>query len=110
MGIFNRCLTLALCIGACVFGMNDSVCAQTQDAALLYQRGLAASCANCHGTDGKGITNAGMPLISQLTPQEMLAQLLAYKTGALAGTIMPQLAKGYTDEQLQSIANYLGKK
>jgi cytochrome c553 len=40
----------------------------------------------------------------------MLAQLKAFKSGAREGTIMPQLAKGYTDEQLETIANQLGKK
>jgi cytochrome c553 len=40
----------------------------------------------------------------------MLGKLKAYKSGALEGTIMPQLAKGYSDEQLITIANQLGKK
>ena len=84
--------------------------AQNQDAQVLYNRALAATCASCHGTDGKGIENAGMPLIQQLTEKNMLAQLIAFKTGERAGTIMPQLMKGYTDEQLQLIASVLGKK
>ncbi len=82
--------------------------AQTAD--QLYKRGLAATCANCHGTDGKGVVDGGMPLINNLTSEQMLAKLKAYKSGALEGTIMPQLAKGYTDEQLITIANQLGKK
>jgi hypothetical protein len=82
--------------------------AQTAD--QLYQRGLAATCANCHGTDGQGVLDAGMPLINTLTIEQLLAQLKAYKSGAREGTIMPQLAKGYTDEQLTIIANQLGKK
>ena len=82
--------------------------AQTAD--QLYKRGLAATCANCHGTDGKGVVDAGMPLINNLTSEQMLGKLKAYKSGALEGTIMPQLAKGYTDEQLITIANQLGKK
>jgi cytochrome c553 len=40
----------------------------------------------------------------------MLSKLKAYKSGAQQGTIMPQLAKGYTDEQLTTIASVLGKK
>jgi len=84
--------------------------AQNQDAQVLYNRALAATCANCHGTDAKGIENAGMPLINQLTEKNMLTQLMAFKTGSRAGTIMPQLMKGYTDEQLQIIASVLGKK
>jgi sulfide dehydrogenase cytochrome subunit len=82
--------------------------AQTAD--QLYKRGLAATCANCHGTDGKGVVDGGMPLINNLTSAQMLEKLKAYKSGAVEGTIMPQLAKGYTDEQLITIANQLGKK
>jgi cytochrome c553 len=79
-------------------------------AAALYQQGLAATCANCHGTNGNGVVNGGMPLINGLTSEQMLTQLLAFKSGAREGTIMPQLAKGYTDEQLEIISKQLGKK
>ena len=84
--------------------------AQSADPTNLYHRGLAATCANCHGTDGKGVVDGGMPLINTLTSEQMLAQLKAFKSGAREGTIMPQLAKGYSDEQLEIIANQLGKK
>ncbi len=84
--------------------------AQNADATKLYHRSLAATCANCHGTDGKGVPEGGMPLINNLTSEQMLATMKAYKSGAREGTIMHQLAKGYTDEQLQIIANQLGKK
>ena len=84
--------------------------AQNADASNLYKRGLAATCANCHGTDGKGVVDGGMPLINNLTSEQMLTQLKAFKSGSREGTIMPQLAKGYSDEQLETIANQLGKK
>ena len=87
-----------------------NVLAQNTEASKLYNRGLAATCANCHGTDGKGVVDGGMPLINNLTSEQMLAQLKAFKSGAREGTIMPQLAKGYSDEQLDIIANQLGKK
>ena len=93
-------------IGLCQW--SSASMAQTAD--QLYKRGLAATCANCHGTDGKGVVDGGMPLINTLTSEQMLAQLKAFKSGAREGTIMPQLAKGYTDEQLTTIANQLGKK
>ncbi|QWD59342.1 c-type cytochrome [Polynucleobacter sp. MWH-UH35A] len=96
-----------------VFGISywsGSALAQNADASNLYKRGLAATCANCHGTDGKGVVDGGMPLINTLTSEQMLAQLKAFKSGAREGTIMPQLAKGYTDEQLEIISNQLGKK
>jgi sulfide dehydrogenase cytochrome subunit len=65
-------------------------------------RDIAASCANCHGANGVsvGVTAslAGVP------KQDMVAKLREFKSGARAGTIMPQLAKGYTDEQIELAA------
>jgi len=89
---------------------SGTALAQNAEATNLYKRGLAATCANCHGTDGKGVVDGGMPLINTLTSEQMLTQLKAFKSGAREGTIMPQLAKGYSDEQLEIIANQLGKK
>jgi cytochrome subunit of sulfide dehydrogenase len=97
----------AMCLG---ISPLTTVLAQNADATNLYHRGLASTCANCHGTDGKGVPNGGMPLINHLTSEQMLAQLKAFKSGAREGTIMPQLAKGYSDEQLEIIAKQLGKK
>ena len=98
-------------ITCAILGLGQwSSVSMAQGASDLYNRGLAATCANCHGTDGKGVVDGGMPLINNLTSQQMLAALTAYKTGAREGTIMPQLAKGYSDEQLNTIANQLGKK
>ena len=107
---FHRPHARTIVIALTLVLSNVDAIAQNQDAQALYNRALAATCANCHGTDAKGIENAGMPLINQLTDKNMLAQLLAFKTGARDGTIMPQLMKGYTDEQLQIIANVLGQK
>jgi cytochrome c553 len=90
--------------------LASSALAQSNNAQDLYQRGLAATCANCHGTDGKGVENGGMPMINTLSSEQMLTQLKAFKSGAREGTIMPQLAKGYSDDQLQTVANLLGKK
>ena len=83
--------------------------AQTS-ASNINNRSLAATCANCHGTNAVTVPNSGMPDIGQLDSAEMLRKLMAYKSGAQQGTIMPQLAKGYTDEQLTTIASVLGKK
>jgi cytochrome c553 len=90
--------------------LSSSCWAQISTADQLDQQGLAATCANCHGTNGKGLIGAGIPLINKLTSEQLLAQLQAYKNGSREGTIMPQLAKGYTDEQLATIATQLGHK
>ena len=107
-----KCLkpAILLSIYIVISHWSGAALAQNKDASNLYKRGLAATCANCHGTDGKGVVDGGMPLINSLTSEQILTQLKAFKSGAREGTIMPQLAKGYTDEQLETIANQLGTK
>jgi cytochrome subunit of sulfide dehydrogenase len=103
-------IKLGLGIGALgLLSMSTPAISQTS-ASNINQMGLAATCANCHGTNGVGVPNGGMPQINHLSSEAMLTQLKAFKSGARTGTIMHQLAKGYTDEQLQTISNILGKK
>lgn len=68
-------------------------------------RTLAATCANCHGTDGRA--RAGLPVLAGRPQRELQALLAEYKAGTRAGTVMPQILRGYSDEQLQQIARYL---
>ena len=98
-------VTLMLGSGA----VSTALWAQTSPE-QLNQRLLAASCANCHGTDGKSVQPSTMRSLHEQTADDFLSQLLAYRHGTLTGTIMPQLVRGYSDEQLKSIAQYFGKK
>jgi cytochrome c553 len=66
---------------------------------------LAASCAACHGTHGQA--QPGMATLAGL-PQEVIVQKMRdYKAGRLPATLMHQLAKGYTDEEITAIAAQL---
>jgi sulfide dehydrogenase cytochrome subunit len=64
----------------------------------------AAACANCHGTDGRA--QAGAISLAGQGKDDLLQKLLDFKAGKRPATIMHQLAKGYTDEQLADIAGY----
>ena len=77
--------------------------ADAQDANL--GRSLAATCANCHGTNGQARGDSVSALAGM--PAERLIQTFnAYKSGALPATIMHQIAKGYSDEELDALAGY----
>lgn len=68
-------------------------------------RSLAATCANCHGTDGRSATKEVIPLAG-LPKGFLVDQMKAFKDGKRPATIMHQLAKGYTDAQIELIADY----
>lgn len=76
--------------------------ALAQDAQL--GRNLAATCANCHGSNGAARGDAkvlaGMPVPA------LVGLMAAYKGGAVSGTIMNQIAKGYSEEQVALIAAF----
>lgn len=69
-------------------------------------RSLAATCANCHGTNGKAIPGAGIDALAGTPKDTTLQKLKDFKSGAKPASIMHQIAKGYTDEQLELIAGY----
>lgn len=65
---------------------------------------FVANCFNCHGTDGKA-TGAIQPLAGR--DRAYLEETLkAFKYGQKSATIMHQLAKGYTDEEIAILAEF----
>ena len=69
-------------------------------------RNLAATCAACHGTNGHSAT----PEVTSLAnlPKALIVQRMQeFKQGHRPTTVMHQLAKGYTEEQIDLIAGYL---
>ena len=67
-------------------------------------RNLAATCANCHGTNGNA--RGDMKPLAGMPADKMLAMLADFRSGNQPATIMHQIVKGYTDEQTKLIAAY----
>jgi cytochrome subunit of sulfide dehydrogenase len=76
--------------------------AMAQDAHLA--RNLAATCANCHGTNGHA--RGDMKPLAGVSADKIIAAVADYKSGNQPATIMHQIAKGYTDEQIELLANW----
>ena len=70
----------------------------------LQVRSWAASCAACHGTNGAALP--GMASLAGVPKEDTVKKMQDYKTGRLPATLMHQLAKGYSDEQIEAIAAY----
>jgi len=91
-------LTAALCLAVTA----GTASAQDPNRA----RDLAATCANCHGTNGEALPGSGMEALAGTEKEKILQKIRDFKSGAKPATIMHQIAKGYSDEQLELIAAY----
>ncbi len=80
--------------------------AHAQDAKTLHLRSLAATCANCHNTDGKALPGEAMARLAGLDAATIAGQLRAFRDGTRPATVMHQLAKGYNDAQIDALAGY----
>ena len=100
MSLFRYALGLALATT-----LTGPAGAQTTGHSQAHlARNLAATCANCHGTNGQArgemVSLAGRPA------EQLLTILAGYRSGAIPATIMHQITKGYSDDQLKLIAGY----
>lgn len=87
-----------------IAGMALAASAQAQSPSAAQVRSWAAACANCHGTNGQA--QPGMESLAGANKDDLAKKMLDFKAGRKPATIMHQLAKGYSDDQIQAIAAY----
>lgn len=92
------------------YGLAASFSALAQDSntskEVLYTKSLAATCANCHGTNGKVVSGSPVVGLAGLPADYIAAQMKDFKSGARPATVMHQLAKGFSDAQIDQMAAY----
>jgi cytochrome c553 len=71
---------------------------------------LAASCTACHGTAGRAWRGGAVPPLAGLPREYFLKQMRGYRDGTGNGTVMPQIAKGYADDQIETLADYFATR
>ena len=85
--------TIALLAVACV-GLAATAHPADEDA-----RALAAGCASCHRSSERI-----PPALAGQSREALVEKLRAFRDGTRNGTVMPQLARGYTPAQLDAVA------
>ncbi len=69
---------------------------------------LSATCAGCHGSEGA--SKADVPIIGGLSEPYLQTTMKNYKDGSRYATVMPRIAKGYSDQQIAALAEYFSKQ
>ena len=97
-------------LAAVIFLCGSAAAASAQTASsastTLHTRALAATCANCHGTDGRTTDGSAIPSLVGMPKEYMTLQMKAFRDGSRPATVMHQLTKGFTDQQLDQISTY----
>lgn len=102
-----RAKMIMTCAAAWAFSASASAQNATTDA-TSSARMLAANCANCHGTTGNA--RGAMPSLAGRDRTYIIEQMQAFRDGKRPATIMHQLAKGYTDQQVELIADFFSRQ
>jgi cytochrome subunit of sulfide dehydrogenase len=84
--------------------------AQAQTADTLQMRSLAATCSGCHGTEGNAVQGETMVRLAGLPKDYFVLQMLAFREGKRPATVMHQISKGYTPEQIEALGVYFASK
>jgi cytochrome c553 len=66
---------------------------------------LVFTCYTCHGTDGE--SPGDMPSLKGESAEKIKEKLLAFRQDQNDPTIMNRIAKGYSEDEINRIANYL---
>ena len=80
--------------------------ASAADPAMITGQRLTATCTGCHAIDSAP-RDTVLPSLMTQSKDDLVAKMKAFKDGSRQATIMHQLAKGYSDEQIVLIAAYL---
>lgn len=67
---------------------------------------IAATCAMCHGTDGRAVANSPVASLAGRPKAEFVQSMSQFKAGQRPATIMHQIAKGYSDEEIAALGEY----
>lgn len=91
---------------AFVLVLPASAALAADDVQQLRTAALAATCANCHGTAGQALDRSAVPGLAGLSQAYFLAQMKDFRSGARTPTVMHQIAKGYSEAQIEQLAAY----
>jgi cytochrome c553 len=73
-------------------------------------RSTAANCAACHGTNGRPAPGSTLVALAAKPKEELALSLKQFKDGSRPATIMHQISKGYSENELGALAEYFSRQ
>ena len=83
---------------------EEQAVSEAGQAPLGSAAALAVSCSGCHGEGGRAIVS-----LEGLSADDIEARFLMYRSSTVGDSAMHRMARGYTEEQIRLIADYLGR-
>lgn len=109
MNIKHLIVILLVLLGLTVFSSALSYSEARADTPLPTAEMLANTCAGCHGENGSSMGPAS-PSIAGISKDYFLDTMAAYQKGERPSTIMTRIAKGYSEKELQLMADYFSQQ
>lgn len=105
--LLNTVLTIGLLGPIAIFAAENAVSENSMVGVdSVHIRSLAASCAACHGTNGKAAADSGAAVLAGMDKNQLSTKLMAFKNGTANATVMHRHAKGLTQEEMNGLAEY----
>lgn len=100
-------VALTLGIALAVTAVSGAAADRVREHGRLPDRGdaLAAGCTPCHQAAPSPI-----PILAGQSQAALRAKLEAFRDGTLTGTVMPQLARGYTPAEIDALAGWFARQ
>jgi len=73
-------------------------------------RALAANCASCHGTNGKTQPGSTVVGLAGRPKESLVVAMQEFKDGKRTATLMHQIAKGYSTEEIAALGEYFANQ
>ena len=98
-----KTIATALLFLSCMSVSGASLAVEISQATML-----ANSCAGCHGTHGK--SPGAIPAINGKSASFIIESLKGFQTGSRPSTVMGRHANGYSEQEIQLIADFFAKQ
>lgn len=76
----------------------------------IQRQAIAATCANCHGTSGRPPQGSALATLAGMPKSTFVERMAAFKAAQSGPSVMHQIAKGFTDAQIEQMAVYFAEQ